>query len=127
MPLLDVSFMTRDAMLSDAVDVRRRLDVVGEDGRVVPTPDTLFADVDCVVTQQDPADLLRTEDGQCVPRRILLVTALRLIALAPGQQPDEVTFDGTVYTVAQVFPYSRFGEGFYEAVAEYRGPVPPPQ
>lgn len=127
MPLLNVAFMTTDPMVADCFDVRRRLNVVGLNGRVSAEPDQLFQGMLGVVTQQNPADLIKTEDGQSIPRRILICSPFQFIAIAPGQQPDEVTWNGTVYLVTESLPYSRYGEGHYEAIAEYRGPVPPLQ
>jgi hypothetical protein len=42
-------------------------------------------------------------------------------------QPDEITWNEIVYTVQEVFPYSRFGKGIYEAIAVFRGTIPAAQ
>ena len=128
MPLLDVSFMTSDPFLAGTVDVRRRLNVVGDDGRVTAAPDRLFPGVAAVVTQQDASTLMRAEDGQSFPKRIFLATRFRMVEAVsgnPGNQPDEVTWRGLVYTVESVLPYPQFGAGTYEVICEYRGAVPP--
>ena len=125
MPLLDVSFMTADPMLSDIFTLTRRLNLVGPNGRVSANLDQVFENCRGVITQQDPSDIIRTEDGQMVPRRILLCTRLLLVPLGPDYQPDEVLWNDTVYTVESVLPYSRFGAGTYEGICLYRGPVPP--
>lgn len=127
MPQLDVSFMTMDPMLADSFEVTRRLNVMGNDGRVTAVPDTQYSDLRGVVTQQDPADLIRTEDGQTIPRRIFIASTFQFLAAAPGQQPDEITWDENVYTVSEVFPYSRFGVGTYECIAEVRKMIPEAQ
>jgi hypothetical protein len=122
MPQLDVSFLTTDPMLADRFNVIRRLDVVGANGRTTPTVDEVFTDVVGVVTQQDPADLLRREDGQAVPRSIFVASMfeIRGSSVSDGvqYQPDLIEWDGSKYVVRQVFPYSRFGGGTFEVVAE---------
>lgn len=125
MPLLDVSFMTVDPMLADCFNLNRRLNIVHSNGRVMAEPDQRFENCLGVITYQDPADLIRTEDGQSIPRRIFIATKLQLIGAGPDYQPDEIEHNGCLYTMTQVFPYSRYGAGVYEGIAEYRGPIPP--
>lgn len=127
MPLLDCSFMCEDPLLADTFDVRRRVQAVGPDGRVSAVPDEVFTGLIGVVTQQDPSDLIRTEDGQSLPRRIFIASRFAFIAAGPNMQPDEVLWNGVLYTVSSSLPYSRYGAGFYEAILEFRGPVPPIQ
>ena len=127
MPLLNVAFMTVDPILADCFDVVRRLNVVGTNGRVTAYPDQHFEQQYGVVTQQDPADLIKTEDGQSIPRRIMICSPFQFIVAGPEQQPDEITWNGTVYTAIESLPYSRYGDGHYECIAEYRGPIPPLQ
>ncbi len=132
MPLLDVSFMTDDPMLADTFDVTRRLDVVGSNGRTTPTTEQTFTGVTGVVTQQDPADLMRRDDGQMVPRLIFVASSFAFrgasrLANGTGYQPDQITWNGTVYTVKQIYPYSRFGAGTYEVVAESTSAMDAPQ
>ena len=124
MPMLDVSFMTYDPYLSDTLAVQRRLNSTGTTGRVSGALGQLCTGVPGVVTQEDPKDLIRTEDGMSVPRRIFVASTFQFFAENPTNQPDWITWNGITYTVESVVPYSRFGAGTYEAVAEYRGPVP---
>lgn len=130
MPLLDVSFMCEDPMLADTFDVRRRLNVMGVDGRVTATAGQLFVGVVGVVTQQGVATLMRMEDGQSVPKRIFIASRFQFITESlgsPGNQPDEITWNGILYYVEESLPYSRYGAGFYECIAQFRGVVPPTQ
>ena len=127
MPMLDVSFMLDDPMLSDLFDLQRKLNIIGVNGRVTSTNDSSFTGLSGVITQQDPADLIRTEDGMSVPRRIFIASRMQLVSESLTNQPDQITWNGVLYSVVQVFPYSRYGAGFYEAIAEFRGPVPPLQ
>lgn len=126
MPDLDVSFMTVDSMLSDTFDVIRRTDPVGTNGRTVPVNQQTFSGLTGVVTQQDPADLMRSEDGQMVPRRIFVAAPFAFRNASTGFQPDQIVWQGTTYTVVQAYPYSRFGAGFHEAVAESMNAVDAP-
>jgi hypothetical protein len=117
MPGLDVSFMTADPMLADVFDVTRRAETVNSKGRTTVTNE-FFTSVVGVVTQQSPADLMRAPEGQIVPRRIMVCTQFALRGAVVGYQPDLITWNGTQYLVTEVLPYSRFGEGTYEVVAE---------
>ncbi len=112
MPLLDVAFMVLDPRLADTFDVRRRTQAGGANGRVYAVPDEVYTDQVGVVTQQDPAAIVRSEDGAVMPRMISIATQFQFVALGPNQQPDEVLWNGALYTVTESLPYSRFGEGF---------------
>ena len=127
MPRLDVAFMTRNPMLADCFDVTRRNDVIGADGRTTPTPVKVFKGVRGVVTQESPADLIRRDDGQFVPRLITICTTFQVRGEVVGEQPDLVTWNGTMYLVKHVLPYSRFGHGTYEVLAESMTAVDTPQ
>lgn len=131
MPFLDVSFVTQDPMLADRFDVRRRLDVVGLNGRVSATPDQFYTGLIGVITLEEPVgttnNLIRTEDSQSVNRRIFVAAKFQFIDASNGRQPDEITWDGEIYTVEKAVPYSRYGNGIYECIAQYRGPIPPLQ
>ena len=126
MPMLDVSFVLSDPMLADDFAVIRRRDTVGTKGRTAPAETR----IDClwgVVTQGDPADLMRAENGQMVPRTIMVATQFRLQGEVTGYQPDIIEWDGTRYLVKRVYPYARFGAGFWEAVAESMSATDGPQ
>lgn len=143
MPLLDVSWVTQDPMLADVFSVTRRTDAVGSDGVTVPTPVQSFLAQVGVVTQQDPAELMRRDDEQHVPRRIFVAStfAFRGASASPDgltqYQPDEIRWpvdplgadlpETTVYRVVQVYPYSRYGRGMHECVAESQRAVDVPQ
>lgn len=118
MPHLDVSFMTADPMLADTFKVERRMDIVGTNGRTIPTVTATFKNVVGVVTQQDPADLVRNDDGQFMPRLITICSRFSFHGVSPGGQPDLITWNGSQYVVKHLVPYSRFGRGTYEIVAE---------
>lgn len=125
MPQLDVSFMTVDPMLSDTFDVTRNREVL-VNGRVTLDTES-FLDQIGVVTQQDPAELMKREDGQFVPRRIFVASMFQFYGAVEGYQPDIIHWNGTEYHVVQVFPYSRFGAGVYEVVAQSQKAMDQPQ
>lgn len=134
MPMLDVSWVTTDPMMADTFDVDRREDVVGSNGRTTPTVVESFMGLVGVVTQQDPADLLRRDDGQIVPRRIFIASPFAFRGatkdgppLPVGFQPDLINWNGTTYVVTNVMSYQRFGRGFSEVVAESMTAVDTPQ
>lgn len=123
MPQLDVSFMTSDPMLSDCITVTRRKDVVGLNGRTTPTVERVIPYVRAVVTQADPAAIMRREEGQVVPRRIFVASTFAFRNASKGaggvnNHPDIITWNGSDYVVSEVLPYSRFGGGTFEVVAE---------
>lgn len=118
MPDLDVSFMTSDPMLSDVFTVTRRFDTIDQHGRTTPTTSQVFADLVGVITQQDPADLMRRDDGQMMPRLIFVASTFVFRGPSVGYQPDVISYQGTDYTVKNVLSYSRFGAGTCEVVAE---------
>lgn len=143
MPQLDVSWVLADPMLADVFTVIRRADVVGSNGRTTPLPFEQHLAQVGVVTQQSPADLMRRDESQRVPRRIFLAStfafrnASRSADGLTQYQPDQIYWpvgpggeslpDTTVYTVEEVFPYSRYGRGIYECVATSMNAVDPVQ
>lgn len=118
MPQLDVSFVCSDPMLADTFTVTRRSDAISTKGRTTPTAGTVYPDVPGVVTQEEPADLMRNPDAQFARKRIFIASAFELRAVTTGNQPDLVTWNGVAYTVVKVLPYSRYGAGIYESIAE---------
>lgn len=134
MPMLDVSFVTQDPMFADTFDVSRRQDVVGANGRTVPTVVETYPGVVGTVTQQDAGTLMRREEGQLIPRRIFVAStfAFRGVSkegppLPDGYQPDLVDWNGTTYVVTEVMSYQRFGRGHTQAVCESMTAVDVPQ
>jgi len=118
MPRLNVAFMTRNTMLADTFDVKRRADVVGSNGRTTPTQNQILKCQRGVVTPQDPGDLIRNDDGQMVPRKIFVATTTQILQSSAGQQPDLILWNSLTYVVTSVQPFSRFGEGTYQVMAE---------
>jgi len=116
MPTLDVSFVISDPMLADCFDVTRNEEGIDEHGRVTKSQVSFPGQIG-VVTQQDPAELMRRDDGQMVPRSIFVASRFGFRGAVEGFQPDVITWNRTDYLVKQVFPYSRYGEGIYECVA----------
>lgn len=117
MPDLDVSFVLDDPMFNDGFTVTRRASTPGPKGRSVLV-DNLLSNLSGVITAQDPADLMRTPEGQMIPRKIFVATKTILRGPSTGFAPDIINWDGGNYTVTHVLPYSRYGEGFCEVIAE---------
>lgn len=126
MPMLDVSFVTADPMLADTFSVRRQAQTISDKGRV-ETTNTLFENLTGVVTQQDPAELMKRDDGQFVPRSIFVASRFAFRNVVEGFQPDIIIWNGTEYWVRQVYSYSRFGTGMYEVVASSQTAIDQPQ
>lgn len=112
---IDVSEVLFDPDLADLFDVVRREEIVGDNGRPV-IKERRHLSIVGVITAQSPADLLRRDDGQMMPRKYSLVTVFRLQGPGRGHQPDDIWLDGQRFTVTEVLPYSRFGSGFVEAI-----------
>lgn len=117
MPDLDVSFVLDDGMFSDGFTVTRRTDTIDAKGRTHST-DTLIPDLYGVVTMESPADLMRADSSQMMPRKIFVASRFRLRGPSTGYQPDVINWNGGNYTVVNVLPYTRYGEGFVEVIAE---------
>jgi hypothetical protein len=130
-------------MLTDSFSVRRRTEVLDVHGRMTaPTTET-FVGLLGVVTQQDPADIMKREAEVHVPRKIFVasVFAFRGASVSPDglthYQPDVIrwpvtaagadAFGATDYVVEQVLPYGRYGQGVYEVVASSQKAVDVPQ
>jgi len=115
MPELDVSDVLDDPMFEDEIDVVRRPETL-INGRT-QVGEVWHYGVSAVITQQDPASIMRREDGVTVPRRIFIATRFRLRGASAGYQPDAIHWNGTVYYVEEVLPYTRYGSGFVEVIA----------
>lgn len=116
MPDLDVSDVLFDPMLSTTFDVVREAESVDSKGRTVQTP-TTFSAVVGVITQEDPADLIKLPESEMVPRRIFGATTFAVRGATTGFQPDKIVYAGDTYTVTRVMPYSRYGPGIFEFIA----------
>lgn len=114
---VDVSEVLLDPDLCDRFDVTRRAEVMGADGRA-SVVGTVFSGVIGVVVASSPSGMERRDDGQMLSHTATVVTKFRLRGPAPGFQPDQITIDGTTFTVLDILPFSRFGAGFVEATAE---------
>lgn len=125
-PMLDVSFILNDPMFADTFDVYRRAEVVGTDGRVRSDP-LLIPNVRGVVTQEDPSDLAITPDSQSVPRVIEINSSFKFREATQGFQPDRVKWNGAMYLVKKIYPYSRYGAGHSRVTLESTVALDPPQ
>lgn len=124
MPMLDVSEVLFDPDMADTFDVKRRTEVVGQNGRTTVV-DTLHPRIVGVILPETPSELIRRDDGQMTTHKMTIISMFRLRAAAEGNQPDHIVYGGAVYTVTSVMPLSRFGKGFTEAVATYMGASAP--
>jgi len=131
MPDLDVSFVLTDPMLADTFSVKRRQDTIDGDGVTTPTVTSTITTFPgttvplCgVVTQEEPAELMRNPDAQLAPRIIFVASTFGFRGVSVSAdglttyQPDIIVWNGSEYLVKKVLPYSRYGFGTYEVVAE---------
>ena len=119
MAWLDVTDVLTDPDFMDAgLTCNRMAQAVGENGRAVNTPSVItFA----AVVTSDKGDILhRNEDGSRILGSITLHTPFRLLDGAPGQDADEIVWQGRTYTVVSVNDYSHFGRGFVAATCDLK-------
>lgn len=120
MPWLDVSEVVGDPELADVFRVIRRPQTVDTSG-VPQVGEIDMGEQVGVITYADPSDLMRRDDSQTVPRTIFFATVFRVRGVSKGFNADQLEFppgSGTLYTVKQIYPYSRYGAGVIEGVAE---------
>lgn len=111
---LDISELLDDPDFVDSVTVLRRTQTVGDDGRVAETTST-FEGVVMAISPTGNNDVQRLDDHQKQLRSIKVVTKFRLQGPTFGKGADLVAWQGSMYLVAVVDPYSHFGIGFIEA------------
>lgn len=113
--MLDVSMVINDPLLSDHFDVRRNAESMGTNGRATKTAE-YHRDQRGVVTEREPSELRRREDGQVVTHSIEVITQFPLRDASFGFQPDVVLWDGREYLVVQALSYQRIA-GHTQAIA----------
>lgn len=118
---IDVTEVLLDPDFADLVTVRRRTEVVGDDGigttTNVDTPGVPMY----VMPMTSTTD--RRDDGIVEPITVTLVGTFRLQLAFDGAKADQVLVDGNWWTVTKVLPLSRFGAGFCEAEATLMRPA----
>lgn len=118
MPDLDVTEILEDPDFADVFIVKRRTSSVSEDNGRATVKESLYRDILGVVLAEDPSNQLRTDDGTMIPRNISVVTRFRLWGVSDSAQPDQLIYNGSVYTVQSVKLWTRFGAGFVKAFAQ---------
>lgn len=121
MPSLDVNDAFGVEFL-DAIIVERRPETVDITGRS-RTPGTTTITTSAVVCQAGPNDLARLPESDSMGKVISIVTPFRLRGPAKdgsGQnwKPDVVRWLGGRFVVRLVEPYTGYGRGFVQALAE---------
>jgi hypothetical protein len=124
MPMLDVGFMLNDPMIATTFTLRTRISTDDSHGRVQWTT-TDYPNQIGVITMQSPADLMRRDDSQMVPRRIFIGSQIQFVVVALNRQPDQVLWKNTWYTCEECYPYPEYGEGHYQAVFQSMNAVDP--
>lgn len=123
MPDLDVSDVFFDPDFVDTSLVcHRQVQTLDEDNFPVNTPqDYPFFGI---VTVDRSLEAARMAAGQNINGAILIVTQFRLTQGQPGSDihpkldADTVTYQGRIYRVTLVDPYTRYGPGFVQAHCE---------
>lgn len=119
MALLDVVDVLLDPDFMDTGLVCNRMaQTVGENGRA---QNAITAKTFAAVVTSDKGDILqRGAEGSLITGSITLHTPFRLKDGSPGQDADEVIWQGRTYTVVSVNDYSHFGRGFVAAVCDLK-------
>lgn len=112
---LDVAEILDDPDFVDMVSVVRRSQVVDEHGRATISSTTIKGVV-MAISPTGRNDVERLDDSQKQLRSIKAVTRFRLQGPTVGMHADMVSWQGSMYLVAVVDPYTQFGGGFVEAI-----------
>jgi hypothetical protein len=126
MPLLDVTEVLLDPDFADpSLICRRQIQTTDDDNFPVNTPQEFpFSGV---VTVDRSLEARRMAAGQNINGAILIVTQFRLtqgsksINDGPNLDADLVVYNGGLYRVTFVDPYTRYGAGFVQAHCELMG------
>ena len=127
MPFLDVSEVLLEPDFVDTSLVcRRQTQTTDEDN--FPTNTELSIPFSGVVTIDRALEAKRMAAGQNINGAILIVTQFRLTQGikasngGPNLDADLVAYDGGLYRVTFVDPYTRYGAGFVQAHCELMEP-----
>lgn len=123
MPLLDVTEVLLDPDFADpSLICRRQIQTTDDDNFPINTPHEIpFSGV---VTVDRSLEARRMAAGQNINGAILIVTQFRLtqgsksINDGPNLDADLVVYNGGLYRVTFVDPYTRYGAGFVQAHCE---------
>lgn len=126
MPLLDVTEVLLDPDFVDfSLVCRRQIQTTDDDNFPINTPQEIpFSGV---VTVDRSLEARRMAAGQNINGAILIVTQFRLtqgsksINDGPNLDADLVVYNGGLYRVTFVDPYTRYGAGFVQAHCELMG------
>lgn len=126
MPLLDVSEVLLDPDFVDfSLVCRRQVQTTDDDNFPINTPQEIpFTGV---VTVDRALEARRMAAGQNINGAILIVTQFRLTQGSksnndgPNLDADLVIYNGGLYRVTFVDPYTRYGAGFVQAHCELMG------
>ncbi|HEJ7993745.1 TPA: head-tail adaptor [Serratia liquefaciens] len=126
MPLLDVTEVLLDPDFVDfSLVCRRQVQTTDDDNFPINTPQEIpFTGV---VTVDRSLEARRMAAGQNINGAILIVTQFRLTqgrksaADGPNLDADLVVYNGGLYRVTFVDPYTRYGAGFVQAHCELLG------
>lgn len=125
MPLIDPGLVATSPFLADSFWITRRPQVVGSNGRaqvVNGTPSRAYG----IVTVAGPQDLQRLPEQQFAGNVMTFISRRAMLGPTPGYQPDLLSWAGTDYVVLAVWPYPRYGSGWYIALASSMNPVDVP-
>ncbi|XPP74366.1 head-tail adaptor [Serratia liquefaciens] len=126
MPLLDVTEVLLDPDFVDfSLVCRRQIQTTDDDNFPINTPQEIpFSGV---VTVDRSLEARRMAAGQNINGAILIVTQFRLtqgsksVNDGPNLDADLVIYNGGLYRVTFVDPYTRYGAGFVQAHCELVG------
>lgn len=116
MPDLNPGVVVSSPFLSDEFQVTRVGTTINDKGRTVVAGMQNLCGFG-IVTNAGAADLKRLDDYQEADNVIKVITETELRGPTPGAQPDVITWAGTSYLVRKTWPYPRFGQGWYIALA----------
>ena len=127
MPTLDFTDVFEDEDLASSFSVLRRNETVNADtGRGVVAAPQVISGLVGTITNGEPGQNKRDDDGQSSTWVITVITKFRLRAASPGVQPDIVVFQGQQFTVKSLDRWTQFGAGFVVGICEHMEASTPP-
>jgi hypothetical protein len=109
-PEIDVSDLLLDPDFVETIQLLRRAEVIGANGRMTTT--NTSHNIIASVQPQTDQPMIRGPDQQNLPQLIAVITKFRLRGISPGFQPDLVLWNDTTFVVNKVYNWSHYGAGF---------------
>jgi hypothetical protein len=116
MPAIDVTDNLFDPDFCELLEIERRVEIIGQNGRATRQKSIVSPAPAGVVTTASGDKRIVGSDTQFRTNSIRVASIFRLRGPGPGVDPDIVIWHGNRYVVVQVDDNSNFGLGFTNAL-----------